>query len=92
MVFTALTVWILHLQLCKVMRLASMDVSSESNESVMKFWIQWKSMLSETKGNEYRFDIFIIMVNHSVAKINSIGAVYGKGAKCKLKSCQKALP
>ena len=86
--YTALTLWMLHPALCKVMRLVSMVVLPQSNENMREFWIQWNSMLSETKVNENKFNPSTFMVDQGTTNINTIAAVYGEEGCMKPKTCQ----
>ena len=69
------------------MRLASMEVSSESTENDREFWIQWNSMMLEIKGSENKFNLSTSMVDQNVGSINSIAVVYGEEGRVKTKTC-----
>ena len=68
-----------------------MKVSIESIENVREFLIEWKSMLSKIKGNEYKFKPFTFMVDQSAANINSIATVYGEECQAENKTCQNGI-
>ena len=72
-----------------ILRLAMMEVKSESTHEISIFWELFNQILSEIKGKNYKFNPKSIMVDENGANYCTIRKVFGlEFATSKVVSCQ----
>ena len=60
-----------------ILRLATMEVKSESTHEITVFWELFNEILSDIKGRDYKFSPRAIMVNENCANYCAIQKVFG---------------
>ena len=72
-----------------ILRLATVEVKSESTCEITVFWELFNEILSDIKGRDYKFNLRAIMVTENVANFCAIQKVFGLDfVTSKLLSCQ----
>ena len=75
--------------MCRILRLATMEVKSELTKEISLFWELFNEMLTEIKGKKYKFNPKSIMVDENGANYCTIRKVFGlEFATSKVVSCQ----
>ena len=78
-----------HMAMHCILRLAMMEVKSESTHEISIFWDLINEILSEIKGRNYKFNPKSIMVDENGANYCTIRKVFGlEFATSKVVSCQ----
>ena len=73
----------------RILRLAMMEVKSESTKEISLFWQLFNDILTEIKGKNYKFNPKSIMVDENGANYCAIRKVFGlEFATTKVVSCQ----
>ena len=88
--FISLGLWVYHPSMRRLLRLANMEVRSESTEHIAMFWKLWNEVLGEVKGEvNYQFNPRKIMVDSGGANYCGVREVFGlEFCNLKLISCQ----
>ena len=88
--FKSLGLWVIHPAMCKILRLASMEIRSENYKSISLFFILFNAMLSAVKGVEnYKFNPRYFVCDEAGANYKAIAEVYGtEFAATRVKGCQ----
>ena len=75
--------------MCHILRLARIEVKSESTHEISIFWDLFNEILSEIKGRNYKFNPKSIMVDENSTNYCTIRKVFGlEFATSKVVSCQ----
>ena len=82
-----LTLWMYHPNPQRLYRLATMEVKGETSSSVGLFWETFNSMLSEIKGEDYKFNPKLWVTDEAGANFNGLNKVYQNAAQ-KAVTCQ----
>ena len=89
--FISLGLWLFHRSMCRILKLAAMEVRSESQENISYFWKLWNEVLQIVgdKDANYKFNPRNIMVDSSGANYCAVKLVFGiEYMSQKLISCQ----
>ena len=87
--YTTLVLLVYHIAMHRILRLAMMEVRSESTWEISIFWELFNEILSEIKGRNYKFNPKSIMVDENAANYCTIRKVFGlEFATSKVDSCQ----
>ena len=87
--YKTLALFVYHMAMCCILRLAMMEVKSESTHEISIFWELFNEILSEIKGQNYKFNPKSIMVDENGANYCAIRKVFGlEFATSKVVSCQ----
>lgn len=85
----SVTLWTCHPIICKVMCIATMEITKENGENLILFWHQLNSMLQELSGDAvYMFNPRGWIVDEHSANWSSIAAVYGEEGIRRTFSCE----
>ena len=77
--YVALALWVYHIAMRKLIRLASMYVKSESSKSVKIFFTLFNEVLQKVSGNpEYKLNPRFILCDNSGANLNGMALVFGQ--------------
>ena len=88
--FKSLGMWLVHLAMKKVLRLASMEIRSEHHKDIALFLHLFNKILEEVSGKEgYKFNPRYFVCDEAGANYKAIALVYGEefAAQC-VKGCQ----
>ena len=87
--YKTLALFVYHMAMCHILRLAVMEVKSESTHEISIFWELFNEILSEIKGRNYKFNPKSIMVDENSANYFTVRKVFGlEFATSKVVSCQ----
>ena len=87
--YKTLALFVYHTVMCHILRLAMMEVKSESTHEISIFWELFNEILSEIKGRNYKFNPKSIMVDENGANYCAIRKVFGlEFTMSKVVSCQ----
>ena len=87
--YKTLALFVYHMAMHRILRLAMMEVKSESTHEISIFWELFNEILSEIKGRNYKFNPKSIMVDENGANYCAIRNVFGlEFATSKVVSCQ----
>ena len=87
--YQTLALFVYHTAMHHILRLATMEVKSESTHEISIFWELFNEILSEIKGRNYKFNPKSIMVDENDANYCTIRKVFGlEFATFKVVSCQ----
>ena len=87
--YKTLALFVYHTAMHHILRLAMMEVKSESTHEISIFWELFNEILSEIKGRNYKFNPKSIMVDENGTNYCIIRKVFGlEFATCKVVSCQ----
>ena len=79
--FLSLGLWTYHHTTHRLIRLASMDVKSESTVNIAKFWELWNKVLSDfSKRKDYKFNPSTFVTDEAGGNFTAIKQVYGEEA------------
>ena len=88
-VIKLLALFVYHIAMHRILRLATMEVRSESTHEISIFWELFNEILSKIKGRNYKFNPKSIMVDENGANYCAIRKVFGlEFASSKVVSCQ----
>ena len=84
-----LTLFVYHQAMQPILRLATMEVKTESTHEITVVWELFNEILSDIKGRDYRFNLRAIMVDESGANYCALQKVFGLDfVTSKVLSCQ----
>ena len=84
-----MALFVYHMTMCRILRLATMEVKNESTKEISLFWELFNEILTEIKGKNYKFNPKSIMVDENGANYCAIRKVFGlEFATSKVVSCQ----
>ena len=87
--YKTLALFVYHTAMHHILRLAMMEVKSESTHEISIFWELFNEILSEIKGRNYKFNPKSIMVDANGANYCTIRNIFGlEFATSKVVSCQ----
>ena len=87
--YKTLALFVYHTAMHCILRLAMMEVRSESTHEISIFWKLFNEILNEIKGRNYKFNPKSIMVDENGANYYTIRKVFGlEIATSKVVSCQ----
>ena len=87
--YKTLALFVYHTAMHHILRLATMEVKSESTQEISLFWELFNEILTEIKGENYKFNPKSIMVDENGANYCAIRKVFGlEFATSKVVSCQ----
>ena len=87
--YKTLALFVYHMAMRRILRIAMMEVKSESTKEISLFWELFNDILSEIKGKKYKFNPKSIMVDENGANYCAIRKVFGlEFATTKVVSCQ----
>ena len=87
--YKTLALFVYHMAMHRILRIAMMEVKSESTKEISLFWELFNDILSEIKGKKYKFNPKSIMVDENGANYCTIRKVFGlEFATTKVVSCQ----
>ena len=87
--YKTLALFVYHTVMHRILRLATVEVKSESTHEISIFWELFNDILSEIKGRSYKFNPKSIMVDENGANYCTIRNVFGlEFATSKVVSCQ----
>ena len=87
--YKTLALFVYHMAMHHIFRLAMMEVKSESTHEISLFWELSNEILSEIKGRNYKFNPKSIVVDENGANYYAIRNVFGlEFATSKVVSCQ----
>ena len=87
--YKTLALFVYHMAMHHILRLAMMEVKSESTQEISLFWELFNQILTEIKGKNYKFNPKSIMVDENGANYCTIRKVFGlEFATSKVVSCQ----
>ena len=87
--YKTLPLFVYHTAMHCILRLSTMVVKSESTQEISLFWELFKQILTEIKGENYKFNPKSIMVDENGANYCTIRKVFGlEFATSKVVSCQ----
>jgi hypothetical protein len=86
--YITLVLSVVHPATRKMIRLASMEVSTESTRNCQQFWKELNKMLTDIKGENYTFNPKFIMVDAAWSNYNSITEVFGDEFHHRILTCQ----
>ena len=87
--YKTLALFVYHTAMCHILRLATVEVRSESTHEISIFWELFNEILSEIKGRNSKFNPKSIMVDENGANYCAIRKVFGlEFATSKEVSCQ----
>ena len=86
--YKTLALFVYHMAMHHILRLAMMEVKSESTHEISIFWELFNEILSEIKGRNYKFNPKSIMVDENGANYCTMRKVFGlEFATSKVVSC-----
>ena len=79
--FISLGLWVFHRSMRRLLKLAAMEVRSESQENISYFWNLWNEVLQKVGGKDanYKFNPRNIMVDSSGANYCAVKLIFGLG-------------
>ena len=87
--YKTLALFVYHMVMHHILRLATMEVKSESIQEISLIWELFNQILTEIKGKNYKFNPKSIMVDENGANYCTIRKVFGlEFATSKVVSCQ----
>lgn len=87
--FKSVTLWAYHPVLCKLVRLAVMDVEQENSENLTSFWTLFNEMLQAFSGiSDYKFNPTGFIADEHHANWTSIRNVFGAAVVNRMVSCE----
>ena len=87
--YKTLALFVYHMAMHRILRIATMEVKSKSTKEISLFWELFNDILSEIKGKKYKFNPKSIMVDKNGANYCAIRKVFGlEFATTKVVSCQ----
>ena len=87
--YETLALFVYHTAMHHILRLAMMEVKSESTHEISIFWELFNEILSKIKGRNYKFNPKSIMVDENGANYCAIRKVFGlEFATSKVVSCR----
>ena len=87
--YKTLALFVYHMAMRRILRLAMMEVKSESTHEISIFWDLFNEILSDIKGRNYKFNPKSIMVDENGANYCTIRKAFGlEFAMSKVVSCQ----
>ena len=75
--YKTLALFVYHMAMHRILRLAMMEVKSESTQEISLFWKLFNQILSEIKGGNNKFNPKSIMVDENGANYCTIRKVFG---------------
>ena len=72
-----LALFVYHLAMWHILRLATMDVKNNSMCKITVFWELFNEILSDINGRDYKFNLRAIMVNENSVNYCAIPKVFG---------------
>ena len=87
--YKTLALFVYHMAMCHIPRLATMEVKSELTKEISLFWQLFNDIFTEIKGKNYKFNPKSIMVDENGANYCAIRKVFRlEFATTKVVSCQ----
>ena len=73
-----LTLWTFHPAICRLLRLATVEVKGKTTENISLFWILFNQVLADVNGHSIFFDPKGFLTDEAGANFNGIGTVFGE--------------